>query len=296
MASTGSASTGSTSPTIASGASSTSTAASTGLGLVGLVHRHGVRGRDVGQRVDVGPGLERRQVGHRLDHRREPRRIALVAQAVEVLVHVGLEAVDLELHLFDPVVHRGRVRGQLALEQALAGRDAVVGLLADARDLGLGPVADPGDVVVGPLAQGRGAFGRALADRLGDLLGVGLDLLERLVAGRRRGRTDRSRQVRHQLRRLLGRRGGGGGGFDLDHALGLLGILGLGRSGIGRSGIWCGFFGRALPVGGDAQAGVDVGVRPLEVVGRGLGLRVGCRARRPRAPPRHARGRSSTGA
>ena len=57
-----------------------------------------------------------------------------------------------------------------------------------------------------------------------------------------------------------------------------------------------GFFGRALPVGGDAQAGVDVGVRPLEVVGRGLGLRARLPRRRPRAPPRHARGRSSTGA
>ena len=114
------------------------------------------------------------------------------------------------------------------------------------------------------------AFGRALADLLGDLLGVG-SICAAPGRGRRGGRADRSRQVRHQLGRLPGRRGRGGGGFDLDHALGLLGNLGLGRSGIGRSGVWRGFLGRALPVGGDAQAGVDVGVGPLEVVGRGLG-------------------------
>ena len=72
--------------------------------------------------------------------------------------------------------------------------------------------------------------------------------------------------------------------------------VGVGRSGIGRGGIWRGFIGRALPAGGDAQAGVDVGVRPLEVVGRGLVDGLGGRPRRPRAPSRRASDRSSTGA
>ena len=270
-------STASASATSLSGASSTSRTACASSAASAVVGSSASAGSAIDQRVRIGPGLERRGVGHRLDHRREARRVGLAVQPIEVLVHVGPEAVDLGLDLVDAVVDGRRMGPELVLELCLAGGDPVVGLLADASDLGLGPVADADHVVVGALAQGRGALGRTLADGLGDLARVGVELLERLVAGRRGRRTDRRRQVRHELGRLLRGRGRGGGGFHLDHALGLLGNLGLGRCGIGRSGIGRGFVGRALPGWRDAQPGMHVRVRPHDVVGGGLGGGLGRR-------------------
>ncbi len=93
--------------------------------------------------------------------------------------------------------------------------DALVGLFADARDLGLGPLADRRDIVVGLLAQ----VGRLVGGRGVDVLDVGLGVRAEAGQGVGAGALGRDlhglREIGHELVLLAYRRGGGGRLADL---------------------------------------------------------------------------------
>ena len=129
-------------------------------------------------------GIEGRGLGEGLGHRRETRRVVLGEEALEERGHVGLEGRDARLDALDAALDLGGVRLDLALEHFLPMGHALVGLLADPRDLGLGPLADRRDVVIGLLAQLGRLVSRAGVDALDVGLRLGREPLERVGARR----------------------------------------------------------------------------------------------------------------
>ena len=133
-------------------------------------------------RVEIRP-RERRWLWKVLGHGRESGGILDGEQLFEDLAHLGFEAGDPRLNSLDLALEVPGVDLQVLLELGLPGNDALLGLLADPRNLGLRPVPDAADVIVGLLAELVDVRCRAAVDLLDERLGIGLVVADRGRAG-----------------------------------------------------------------------------------------------------------------
>ena len=108
--------------------------------------------------------LEARRLGQLLGQLGEAGRIFFGEQPLVEVGDLGLEGGDLGVDPLDPTLDGAGVDFELVLQVRLAAGDPILGLFADAGDLGLRPVADAADVLVGDAAQLGGLFGRRGVD------------------------------------------------------------------------------------------------------------------------------------